>query len=63
MSAKEVVAPVVVVEAMAMVIEVAWVAEVTTIAKVLKTSIEVTQRTSSSAMEKAAITMEAAAVP
>lgn len=61
-SAKEAVAQVVVVEAMAMGIEVAWVAEVTTIAKVLRTSIEATLRTSSLAMEKVTITTEAVVV-
>ena len=61
-SAKEAVAQVVVAEAMAMGIEVAWVAEVTTIAKVLRTSIEATLRTSSLAMEKVTITTEAVVV-
>ena len=61
-SAKEVVAQVVVVEAMAMDIEVAWVAEVTTIAKVPRTSIEATLRTSSLAMVKVTITTEVVVV-
>ena len=61
-SAKEVVAQVVVVEAMAMGIEVAWVAEVTTIAKVPRTSIEATLRTSSLAMVKVTITTEVVVV-
>ena len=59
-SAKEVAAPVVVVEDMATDIEVAWVA-VTTIAKVLRTLIEATLRTSL-AMEKVTITTEVAVV-
>ena len=62
MSAKEAVAQVVVVEAMAMGIEVAWVAEVTTIAKVPRTSIEATLRTSSLAMVKVTITTEVVVV-
>ena len=61
-SAKEAVAQVVVVEAMAMGIEVAWVAEVTTIAKVPRTSIEATLRTSSLAMVKVTITTEVVVV-
>ena len=52
----------VVVEAMATVIAVAWVAEVITIAKVLRTSIEATLRTNSLAMEKVTITTEVVVV-
>ena len=61
-SAKELAAPVVVEEVMAMVIEVAWVAEVTTIVKVLRTLIEVTLRTSNLAMERETITTEVVVV-
>ena len=60
-SAKVVAALAVVVEDMATDIEVAWVV-VTIIAKVLRTSIEATLRTSSLAMEKVTITTEVAAV-